>query len=111
MAIAKKEKEKKKAGSKRSRKSYLRSVAAKGGGGRAGTQYLKYGDVRPDKVHEGDATYRDVTRSDSGPLVPYAINVWRGYGKSYFIYKGPGTDPGGTLYKSQSGSNSEPIQT
>ena len=93
----------KRSGMKASRRGRLRSMAKSGG--RAGSDYMKYGDVPRSQVHEGDATYRDSTLPDTGPLLSYSVNVSRGHGKNYFIWKGTvGAGPG--LYKSESGGGS-----
>ena len=98
-----KKKEKYKGGP--SRKSYLRSMA--GETERPMGEYSKFGDIDPSLVHEGDATYRDITVSDTSVLNRYSTNVFRGHGKSYFIYKGQ--NPSGTLYQSVNGALPTPV--
>ena len=97
------ETEKKKYKGGPSRKSYIRSMASQG---KRSGEYSKYGDVKPKLVHEGDATYRGATKTDTDPIVPYSVNVFRGHGKEYFIHRGvaSGSSPGGTLWKSDGGA-------
>ena len=109
--MAKEKKEKYKGGPKM-RSSRIKSIAKAGKGGR----YLKYGDIGPEDVHEGDATYRGFTVPDSGNLTQYSRNVFRGHGKEYFIHRqaaSPGrgvTQKRPRLYKSDSGSNPEIVK-
>ena len=69
------------------RKSYLQSMA--GQGSRPMGEYTKYADYNQSDVHEGDATYRGATRTDSPGTVrgDYSVNVKRGHGKTAFIFQ------------------------
>ena len=101
----------KRSGMKASRRGRLRNMAKSGG--RAGSGYMKYGDIDPNDVHEGGATYRGTTIPDTGPIYHFSINVFRGHGKEYFIWKGPSGAPGSDgvgLYKSDSGSSPTRVQ-
>ena len=102
--MAEKKKDKKYKGGP-SKKSYLRNMAK-----RAVGTYAKYGDQDKKNVHQGDATYRGITKSDNSPLPGYALNVYRGHGKEYFIYKGTGTAPGGDLKKSDGGASAVKVK-
>tara|TARA_Y100001970_G_C13753136_1_gene611992 strand:+ start:219 stop:527 length:309 start_codon:yes stop_codon:yes gene_type:complete len=56
----------------------------------ASAEYMKYKDLSKSDVHEGDATYRGVTKTDSSGtnITQYRTNVLRGHSKNYFRFQG-----------------------
>ena len=78
---------------KKSRQGKLKSLAKSGFQSPTGNvhgKYMKYGDLNPSDVHEGDVTYRGITYQDrpSTSRNVYSMNVKRGHGKGYFRFQG-----------------------